>query len=70
MHRERHPIAGGGQIDVALQADDRRGSALQRRCGHPRHEPHELAVVDRGVGEDLNRAILTIEPQSSTLDDD
>ncbi len=61
-------IARRGQIDCGLQPPRLGGSALEGRRGHPGGQPHQLAVVNAGVTEDVGRAVVGVEPDAGALD--
>src|SRR5690606_30198009 len=67
---QRHAVAGGGQVDDGAQAARFRVAALQRGGGQTGVQPHQPAVVDAGVGQDLQGAIFGVDAGAAALDDD
>ncbi|MNQ62210.1 hypothetical protein D3C85_765490 [compost metagenome] len=58
---QRHAVAGGGQVDDGAQAARFRVAALQRGRGQAGVQPHQPAVVDAGVSQHLNRAVVGVD---------
>ncbi|MNQ62235.1 hypothetical protein D3C85_765740 [compost metagenome] len=67
---QRHAVADGGQVDDGAQAAGLDVAALQRGGGQAGVQPHQLAVVDAGVGQDLNRAVFGVDAGAAAFDDD
>ena len=60
-------IARRGQIDRGLQPSRFGVPTLEGRRRHPGRQPHQLAVIDAGVAEDVGRAVVGVEPDPRAL---
>ena len=63
-------ITGRRQFEGALQPLGLEITAPESRCGHPGAQSHQLAVVEAGVAEDVNRTMVGVEPRAGALDKD